>query len=71
MVDVEKNSQSSDATRISLAWHGLTFQVNGKTILTDVSGQLASGQMLAVMGPSGVSQLWFFSFPFFNSCSLL
>jgi hypothetical protein len=52
MVDVEKNIESAP---ISLAWRNLTFQVNGKTILFDVSGCLASGQMLAVMGPSGAS----------------
>jgi ABC-type transporter Mla maintaining outer membrane lipid asymmetry ATPase subunit MlaF len=50
MVDVQKNVES-----VSLAWQHLTFQVNGKTILSDVSGCLASGQMLAVMGPSGAS----------------
>jgi ABC-type transporter Mla maintaining outer membrane lipid asymmetry ATPase subunit MlaF len=53
-VDVEKNIGSVlTPPPITLSWHDLTLELNGNTILSGVSGQLGSGQMLAVMGPSG------------------
>src|SRR5262245_60356995 len=55
-VDVEKNDSLGSVTSppIILSWHDLTLEINGKAILSSVSGELASGQMLAVMGPSGM-----------------
>ena len=55
--DIEKNSSPVTLGLITLSWSGLTYQVNGNTILDGVSGQLASGQLLAVMGPSGMLAL--------------
>ena len=52
--DIEKNaSPFVIPPPITLSWSDLTYQVKGKTILDGVDGQLASGQLLAVMGPSG------------------
>jgi hypothetical protein len=52
--DVEKTAVTLHIpTAFSLSWSGLTYEVNGRTILSDVSGELRSGQMFAVMGPSG------------------
>lgn len=42
----------------TLTWTELTYEINGKVILDGVSGQLASGQLLAVMGPSGMLRLF-------------
>ena len=41
---------------ITLKWSNLSFEVDGKKILDDISGELSSGQMLAVMGPSGITR---------------
>ena len=58
--DLEKQLIASDSASdeqlldpIKLTWSGLGFEVDGKKILEDVSGEIESGQMLAVMGPSG------------------
>lgn len=53
MDDLEKQ-QEGTLGGISLAWEGLGFEIDGKRILENVSGQVSSGEMLAVMGPSGV-----------------
>lgn len=54
IADLEKNYDSLLAPApITLSWSGLTYEVNGKTILSGVDGHLESGQLLAVMGPSG------------------
>jgi ABC-type transporter Mla maintaining outer membrane lipid asymmetry ATPase subunit MlaF len=53
--DTEKNANPFLIPQpITLAWSDLIYQITGKTILDGVSGQLASGQLLAVMGPSGM-----------------
>jgi hypothetical protein len=52
--DIEKNENPFlIPPPITLSWSDLAYQVKGKKILDGVSGQLASGQLLAVMGPSG------------------
>ena len=52
--DIEKNETPFlIPPPITLSWSDLAYQVKGKKILDGVSGQLASGQLLAVMGPSG------------------
>lgn len=56
MNDLEKNVNSTPEP-ITLTWLDLTFEVKGKVILDGVSGQLGSGQLLAVMGPSGAFRL--------------
>jgi ABC-type transporter Mla maintaining outer membrane lipid asymmetry ATPase subunit MlaF len=50
--DIEKGTVLVP-TAITLSWSELSFEINGRTILSDVSGELKSGQLLAVMGPSG------------------
>jgi ABC-type multidrug transport system fused ATPase/permease subunit len=52
--DIEKGTLLAP-TAITLSWSELSFEINGRTILSDVSGELKSGQLLAVMGPSGAS----------------
>lgn len=53
-MDIEKNGNPLlPPAPIYLSWSDLTFCINEKTILDGVSGELASGQLLAVMGPSG------------------
>lgn len=53
-IDLEKGASPLLAPApINLSWSDLTFRVNGKVILDGVSGELASGHLLAVMGPSG------------------
>ena len=53
--DLEKQhlSEISSLEPITLSWEGLGYQIDGKSILENVSGHLSSGEMLAVMGPSG------------------
>lgn len=52
--DIEKDALTLHVPApITLSWSGLTFEINGRTILSNVSGELKSGQLLAVMGPSG------------------
>ena len=48
--DIEKDGGAQDFV---LRWSELTYQCGGKTILDGVSGQIRSGELLAVMGPSG------------------
>lgn len=56
--DIEKRATAPHLpTAFTLSWSGLTYEVNGCTILSDVSGELRSGQMYAVMGPSGACLL--------------
>lgn len=52
--DVEKNLSPLTIALITLRWSNLSYQINGNTIIDGVSGQIDSGQMLAVMGPSGM-----------------
>jgi ABC-type transporter Mla maintaining outer membrane lipid asymmetry ATPase subunit MlaF len=52
--DIEKNEiPFLIPPPITLSWSNLAYRVKEKNILDGVSGQLASGQLLAVMGPSG------------------
>jgi ABC-type transporter Mla maintaining outer membrane lipid asymmetry ATPase subunit MlaF len=52
--DLEKQHlETSPFEPMILSWSGLSFNIDGKSILEDVSGHLSTGQMLAVMGPSG------------------
>ena len=50
-VDIEKSHAAT--APITLSWQELAFEIGEQSILSGVSGQLTSGQMLAVMGPSG------------------
>ena len=54
-MDIEKNeSPLLIPPPITLSWSHLTYQIKDKTILDNVGGRLVSGQLLAVMGPSGM-----------------
>lgn len=66
-----KDSQES-GNRATLSWnipeynktsYGLRIGIETKRILTDIWGELKSGELLAVMGPSGmIDSLLLFSF---------
>jgi ABC-type multidrug transport system ATPase subunit len=41
---------------VSLTWDGLSAHANNKTVLSNCSGCVQPGQMLAIMGPSGAGK---------------
>ena len=44
---------ASERMSMALAFENLTVEIEGKTILDNVSGYVKPGEVLAVMGPSG------------------
>ncbi|KAI8372254.1 P-loop containing nucleoside triphosphate hydrolase protein [Choanephora cucurbitarum] len=47
---------SAQSTQVSLTFSNISYNVNGKQILSDIHGYLEPGQMMAVMGPSGAGK---------------
>ena len=48
------DSTSKDSA--PLEWDGLTFSINGKTLLQDVSGGIRAGELTCLLGPSGAGK---------------
>ena len=44
---------TSERMSMTLAFENLTVEIEGKTILDNISGHVKPGEVLAVMGPSG------------------
>ena len=51
---VVTNSELND--RLSLYWNGLTYKAGNKTILNDINGEIISGQLTGILGPSGAGK---------------
>ncbi|KAI9478275.1 MAG: P-loop containing nucleoside triphosphate hydrolase protein [Benjaminiella poitrasii] len=46
----------TNSREVTLSFSDISYSVSSKTILTDISGYVLPGQMLAVMGPSGAGK---------------
>ncbi|KAI8387421.1 hypothetical protein BD560DRAFT_382445 [Blakeslea trispora] len=47
---------STQSAQVSLTFSDISYNVNGKQVLSDIHGYLEPGQMMAVMGPSGAGK---------------
>lgn len=54
--DDDQDDFSSSTTEIALTFANISYTVAGKSILSDISGYVEPGQMLAIMGPSGAGK---------------
>ena len=53
MTNFREDSLPYEASPITLAFNNLKVEIDGKTILDNISGSVKPGEVLAVMGPSG------------------
>lgn len=53
LLDASSRCHGQDDEVLSLEWKGLTFLINGRPILKDVTGLVEPGRLTAVLGPSG------------------
>lgn len=54
--DDDEDDLLAEATEVALTFSDVSYTVGGKSILSNISGYVEPGQMLAVMGPSGAGK---------------